>query len=180
VPKGRPALVDSTCPRWGEQAGDYAAVCRETGDVAHLAPSGTSSSATSAACLKPLRAAHPGPLVVIWDNGPAHGGEAVREYLATPDRSLRPIRLPAYSPDCNPDEAIWARAREEVTANTCLGTKAQVQARRPRFFAGLPARRPEAQSRCRRKLQALAEALLTPTARSQQEAPHVDPIGASV
>ncbi len=82
---------------------------------------GTSSSATSAAFLAQLRASHPEPLIVIWDNGPAHGGEDVRAYLATPVNDLRVLRLPAYSPDFNADEAIWAWAREEVTANTCLG-----------------------------------------------------------
>jgi transposase len=131
---GRPALVDSTCPRWGEKASDYSAVCLETGATEHMALTGASSSATSAAFLKQLRANHPEPLVVIWDNGPAHGGDAVRAYLATPDLGLRPVRLPAYSPDFNPDEAIWAWAREEVTANTCLGTKAAVQEARQRFF----------------------------------------------
>ena len=25
----------------------------------------------------------PGPLIVIWDNGPAHGGDVLRTYLAT-------------------------------------------------------------------------------------------------
>jgi transposase len=141
---------------------------------------GTSSSATSAALLKQLRANHAGPLVVIWDNGPAHGGAAVRDYLATPTLGLRLVRLPAYSPDFNPDEAIWAWAREEVTANTCLGSKAAVQERMQRFFAGLPARTTEVQSRCRRKLQALAEVLVVPASVSQHEAHHVDPIGASV
>ncbi len=169
--KGQPALADSTCPRWGEQARDYSAVCLETGEVEHLALAGTSSSATSAAFLRQLRANHPGPLVVIWDNGPAHGGDAVREYLTTPDLGLRLARLPAYSPDCNPDEAIWAWAREEVTANTCLGTKAKVQERMGAFFAGLPARTAEVQSRCRRKLQALAESLTAPSPESHPEAP---------
>ena len=159
VLKGQPALVDSTCPRRGERASYYSAICLETGEVEHMELTGTSSSATSAAFLKQLCANHPGPLIVIWDNGPAHGGDAVREYLATPDLALRLVRLPAYSPDFNPDEAIWAWAREEVTANTCLGTKAAVQARMQRFFAGLPARAAEVQSRCRRKLQALAETL---------------------
>ena len=42
----------------------------------------------------------------------------MREYLATPDNALRVLRLPAYSPDLNADEAIWSWAREEVTANT--------------------------------------------------------------
>jgi len=180
VLKGRPALVDSTCPRWGEKASYYSAVCLETGETEYMELTGTSSSATSAAFLEQLRANYPGPLVVIWDNGPAHGGEAVHDYLTTPDLALRLVRLPAYSPDFNPDEAIWAWAREEVTANTCLGTQAQVQEQLQRFFAGLSARIPEVQSRCRRKLQALAEALLTPTSESHQEAHHVDPIGASV
>lgn len=180
VLKGHPALVDSSCPRWGEKASYYSAVCLETGEVEHLELTGTSSSATSAAFLRQLRANHAGPLVVIWDNGPAHGGEAVRDYLATPDLALRLVRLPAYSPDFNPDEAIWAWAREEVTANTCLGSKAAVQERMQRFFAGLPTRIAEVQSRCRRKLQALAEALPLPSPDAHQEAPYVDLIGASV
>jgi len=127
VLKGQPTLVDSTCPRRGEQASDYSAVCLETGEVEHLALAGTSSSATSATFLRQLRVNHAGPLVIIRDNGPAHGGEAVREYLATPALGLRLVRLPAYSPDCNPDEALRAWAREEVTANTGLSTKAEVQ-----------------------------------------------------
>jgi len=106
VRKGHPALVDSTCPRWGEKASYYSAVCLETREVEHMELTGTSSSATSAAFLRQLRANHAGPLIVIWDNGPAHGGDAVRDYLTTPDLALRLVRLPAYSPDCNPDEAI--------------------------------------------------------------------------
>ncbi len=180
VLKGRPALVDSTCPRWGEQASYYSAVCLETGETDYMELTGTSSSATSAAFLRQLRANHPGPLIVIGDNGPAHGGEAVRDYLATPDLGLRVLRLPAYSPDFNPDEAIWAWAREEVTANTCLATKAAVQTRMQQFFAGLATRTAEVQSRCRRKLQALAEALPVPASESHPQARHVDPIGASV
>jgi transposase len=173
VLKGQPALADSTCPRWGEKASYYSAVCLETGEVEHMELTGTSTSATSAAFLRQLRAAHAGPLIVIWDNGPAHGGDAMRDYLATPDLDLRVLRLPAYSPDFNPDEAIWAWAREEVTANTCLGTKAKVQERMAHFFAGLADRTAEVQSRCRRKLQALAEAVAEPAPASLQEADHV-------
>jgi len=171
VPKGRPALVDATCPRWGEKASYYSAVCLETGEVEHMELTGMSSSATSATFLRQLLANHPGPLIVIGDNGPAHGGEAVREYLATPDLALRLVRLPAYSPDFNPDEAIWAWARAEVTANTCLGSKAAVQERMARFFAGLAARTVEVQSRCRRTLQALAEAVVVPSPEPHPQGP---------
>ena len=47
---------------------------------------GNSNSGTSAAFLEQLRERHTGPLSVIWDNAPAHRGEAVREYLRTPGR----------------------------------------------------------------------------------------------
>ena len=180
VLKGHPALADSTCPRWGEKASYYSAVCLETGEVEHMELTGTSTSATSAAFLKQLRERHRGPLVVIWDNGSAHGGDAVRDYLATPALALRAIRLPAYSPDFNPDEAIWAWAREEVTANICLGTKAKVQEKMAHFFDGLKDRTAEVQSRCRRKLQALAETVNLTSSAAHQHAPHVDLIGASV
>ena len=181
VLKGHPALVDSTCPRWGEKASYSSAVCLETGEVEHMDLTGTSSSATSAAFLAHLRAQHPEPLLIIWDNGPAHGGEAMRSYLATPDVALQICRLPAYSPDFNADEAIWAWVREEVTANTCLGTQAAVQEQVGAFLDGLTSRTAEVKTRCRTKLQALAEALTSDAA--AQEGPAVDHVvltGASV
>jgi transposase len=67
---------------------------------------GNSNAQTSVAFLRQLRAAHAGPLSVVWDNGPAHGGDPLRVYLATPVLHLRLVRLPAYSPDFNGDEAI--------------------------------------------------------------------------
>ncbi len=117
---------------------------------------------------------------MIWDNGPAHGGADVRDDLATPESDLRVIRLPAYSPDFNADEAIWAWAREEVTANTCLGTKAKVQEQMQRFCDGLKDRTVEVQSRCRTALQALVETAAGPADDSATAHTHVDLTCASV
>ena len=180
VLKGHPALVDSTSPRWGEKASYYSAVCLETAEVEYMELTGNSTAETSTAFLQQLRAHHPGPLIVIWDNGPAHGGEAIRTYLATPGLDLRLVRLPAYSPDFNPDEAIWGWAREEVTGNTCLGTKALVQEKMTEFFAGLTARTAEIKTRCRTKLQALAEALPAPPTDPHHAIPHGNSICALV
>ena len=171
VLKGELAEVDSTCPRWGEKASYYSAVCPETGDVAALPLDGTSSAETSVAFLQHLRATFPGPLIIIWDNSPVHGGDALRTYLATPDLDLRLVRLPAYSPDFNADEAIWAWIREEVTANTCFGTKAKVQAAVDRFFQEVSTRTAEVKQRCRSALQAAADALT-----ADQDPCYVDPI----
>src|SRR5438270_12803869 len=107
VLRGQPALVDSSSPRWGEKASYYSGVCLETGEVEIMELEGNSSAATSVTFLQQLRAHHPEPLIIIWDNGPAHGGDPLRAYLSTPNLRLRLVRLPAYSPDFNADEHIW-------------------------------------------------------------------------
>jgi transposase len=159
VLKGIPALVDSTSPRYGETASYYSAVCLETGEVEAMPLEGNSSAETSVTFLQQVRAHHTGPLVIYWDNAPAHGGDPLRAYLRTPDLHLRLVRLPAYSPDFNADEHIWAWVREEVTANTCFGTAAKVRAAVDPFFAGLAVRKDEVSRRCRTELQSRTEAL---------------------
>ena len=160
VLKGQPALVDSTSPRYGEKAGYYSAVCLETGEVEWMELEGNSNAWTSVDFLKQLRGKHPGPLRVIWDNAPAHRGEAVREYLRTPELELRLVNLPGYSPDFNADEAIWGWAREEATGNLCLGSRAAVQDRVGKFLAGLSSRKDEVRRRCRTVLQSRADPFL--------------------
>ena len=103
VLKGEPALVDSTSPRWGEKASYYSAVCLETGEVELMELEGNSNAETSTAFLKQLLEKHTGRLIVLWDNAPAHRGDAMRAYLATPDLGLRLVNLPGYSPDFNAD-----------------------------------------------------------------------------
>jgi transposase len=174
VLKGEPALVDSTSPRWGEKASYYAAVCLETGEVETMELEDTSTAVTSAAFLAQLRAHHAEPLIVIWDNGPAHRGEAIRDFLATPGARLHLVNLPAYSPDFNPDEAIWKWARAEVTANRCLGTKASVQGEMARFFQGLAERVDEVKSRCHSALQERAATLSAASTTVAQPPTHAD------
>ena len=171
--KGKPALVDSNSPRYGEKASYYSAVCLETGEVEWMELEGNSNSGTSVAFLTQLKEKHPGPLRVIWDNAPAHRGEAVREYLRTPELELRLVNLPGYSPDFNADEAIWGWAREEATGNLCLGSRAAVQERVGKFLAGLSSRKDEVRRRCRTVLQSRAETL----PRDGTPAPIGDPAG---
>ena len=159
VLKGKPALVDSNSPRYGEKASYYSAVCLETGEVEWMELEGNSNSGTSVAFLTQLKEKRPGPLRVIWDNAPAHRGEAVREYLRTPELELRLVNLPGYRPDFNADEAIWGWAREEATGNLCLGSRAAVQERVGKFLAGLSSRKDEVRRRCRTVLQSRTETL---------------------
>ena len=180
VLRGEPALADSTSPRLGEKATYYSGVCLETGEVEAVIVAGSCTADTSTAFLRQLRANHSEPLIVIWDNSPVHRGPEIREYLTTPNLRLRLVALPAYSPDFNPDEAIWDWAREEVTANICFGTAAKVQDKLDCFFAGLSERTAEVQSRCRTTLQAQADALMAAAKELFGQMNHVDSTLASV
>ena len=73
-------------------------MCLETGEVEVMKPEGNGNSANSTAFLRQLRARRTEPLTVMWDNSPAHRGDALRTYLTTPSLNLRLVnpvsRLP--------------------------------------------------------------------------------------
>ena len=127
---------------------------------------GNSNSETSAAFLRQLQVRHTAPLTVIWDNSPAHRGDAIRAYLTTPGLNLRLVNLPSCSSDFNAliltNRAIWGWVRQEATANLCLGTRAAVREKVGGFFADLPHRREEVKRRCRTTLRARAVELTGP------------------
>ena len=47
-----------------------------------------------------------GEIMLLWDGGSIHQGEAVRAVLARHPR-LHVERFPAYAPELNPDEQVW-------------------------------------------------------------------------
>ena len=57
-----------------------------------------------------------GNVVVVWDGGGNHKGPAVRDLLRLNGR-LTLERLPAYSPDLNPVEAVWSWLKYGQLAN---------------------------------------------------------------
>ena len=160
VLRGEPALVDRPAPGWARRPPTTRRSAWRVARWRRWRWTENCTAETSAAFLPSCAPTIREPLIVIWDNGPAHRGQAIRDYLATPDLKLRLVALPGYSPDFNADEAIWDWAREEVTANTCLGTKAKVEEKMGSFFSGLAERTEEVKQRCRTVLQAKADALV--------------------
>ena len=59
-----------------------------------------------------------GPLVVIWDNLNTHLTAGMRRFIDA-RQWLTVFQLPAYSPDLNPVEGIWALVRHTM-ANTAF------------------------------------------------------------
>jgi transposase len=57
-----------------------------------------------------------GPVVVVWDGGPMHKGDAIRAVLRDfPRLSLE--RLPPYTPELNPVEYLWNHLKYGVLPN---------------------------------------------------------------
>ena len=152
VLKGKPELVDSNSPRYGEKASYYSAVCLETGEVEWMELEGNSNSGTSVAFLTQLKEKHPGPLRVIWDNAPAHRGETVREYLRTPEPELRLVNPREYG------GGHWQSVPGEQGGGA-EPAPAWAGERVGKFLAGLSSRKDEVRRRCRTVLQSRAETL---------------------
>jgi transposase len=57
-----------------------------------------------------------GPVLVIVDNHPVHRAKAVARFVDSTDGALRLYRLPAYSPQLNPDEWVWQNIKHDGVA----------------------------------------------------------------
>ena len=58
-------------------------------------------------------------LMLIWDGLPSHRSRLMTEYLQENRRRLAVTRLPAYAPDINPFESVWANISGRELANRC-------------------------------------------------------------
>jgi putative transposase len=65
------------------------------------------------------------PVNLIWDNLKAHKSTAMREFLTDQDW-LRVDYLPAYAPELNPVEGLWANLKGGELANRCCQTAEEV------------------------------------------------------
>jgi transposase len=68
--------------------------------------------------LRLLLRAIPGHLVVVWDRFGPHRSSLVRALCARSSR-LHLHHFPAYAPDFNPDEGVWANAKRTLANGRC-------------------------------------------------------------
>ena len=66
-----------------------------------------------AALLRHLR----GKMLVIWDGAPIHRSRRVGAFIAQHASRLQVERLPAYAPELNPAEYLWAHLKEHELGN---------------------------------------------------------------
>jgi hypothetical protein len=56
-------------------------------------------------------------VILIWDGLPSHRSRKMRQYLTQQEHWLSVIRLPAYAPELNPVESLWANILGHELAN---------------------------------------------------------------
>src|ERR687896_2179639 len=80
------------------------------------------NSADVVAFLEHLLREVPGRMVMIWDGAPIHRSHLIQKFLANgAAQRLHVERLPAYAPELNPREGVWAQLKGVELRNVCCG-----------------------------------------------------------
>ena len=61
----------------------------------------------------------PGNLLIVWDGLPGHRSRAVWEFIRQQRGRIWVEFLPAYAPELNPVEYIWAYWKQHALPNVC-------------------------------------------------------------
>ena len=84
------------------------------------AQEGAINSADVVAFLEHLLREVPGRMIIIWDGAPIHRSRVIKEFLANGAAPrLHLERLPAYAPELNPGEGLWAQLKGVELGNLC-------------------------------------------------------------
>jgi hypothetical protein len=96
-------------------------------------PDGSFKSVQVAAFLRELLRKIPGKVIVVWDNGSMHKGQAMRDLLAEFPR-LSVEWLPPYAPELNPVEQVWSHLKFGELCNYIAGDLQTLDVTASRFM----------------------------------------------
>jgi transposase len=78
------------------------------------------NSADVVAFLEHLLRKVPGRMIIMWDGAPIHRRRVIKTCLANgAAQRLHLERLPAYAPELNPGEGLWAQLKGVELRNVC-------------------------------------------------------------
>ena len=94
----------------------YGALDLKTGQQTAMASPVMTALATLLFLQILLRAYPDQPIFLLWDRGPWHKGQALRDFLAANPR-LQVMCFPPGCPDLNPQEHVWKAGRSAISHN---------------------------------------------------------------
>ena len=130
APKGRTPVLRHRFRRW--QRISMAGLCCYGPDrlrarlAFHAQPGAYTTEALIAVIGELRRFLHGAKVTLLWDNLPAHRSKAMRQFLATQRGWLVVEYLPAYAPELNPVEGLWANLKAVELANLVADTLQEV------------------------------------------------------
>jgi putative transposase len=98
--------------------------------IVHRGRKGERRSFSEADYATAIAAAHQqlrAPIILIWDNLNTHLSARMRTFIDAHADWLTVVRLPAYAPDLNPVEGVWAQMKNGL-GNLSAGTVDQLAA----------------------------------------------------
>lgn len=99
---------------------------RRLGCYHYLQPNEAINDTVIVAVLKQLRRHFRGPIVLLWDRLGSHRSAFLNDYLATVP-NLHIEFFPAYAPELNPVEALWADTKCHDLAHFCPHDVAELE-----------------------------------------------------
>lgn len=114
-------LQQLSAPRHGIQPAKLSAISAVTPNphaYLHLV-AGTIASGEVIRFVRHLLRGIPGPVFLFWDGFNPHRSRRARAALAEHRGRLRVYRLPAYAPELNPDEWLWAWLKQHALRGLC-------------------------------------------------------------
>jgi len=95
----------------------------ETGDLHYQVQGSSYHGEDIVRCLRQVRETYPTTVTLIWDGASIHRGEAVKTFLQAENHGVIQLeQLPAYRPELNADEQVWASVKEHELQNLCCKT----------------------------------------------------------
>lgn len=120
APRGKTPVIAST-GSWKNLSLMAAILCTPAGRKPRLflkSIPGTVHAKDVLAYLRDLKRHRAGrKILLFWDGLAAHRARTVRRYLKENKSWLRVVRLPAYAPELNPPEYLWAAMKTKYLAN---------------------------------------------------------------
>jgi transposase len=133
--RGQRLWVASRSPGLSARVSFYGLDLYNEGQV-RLWPFARANGELTVEVLRRLRAEWPDrKLLVLWDGAPYHRAKVVRQGAS--ELGIDLVRLPGYSPDLRPVEALWRWLREDVTDHPCHASADDLTRRAADFEARL-------------------------------------------
>ena len=113
APRGKQPTIKTSGNRKSYKV--FGAIEYGSGKLHYKGHTGKLNAETYIDFLKYVLRSKRGHVIIIHDGAPYHRAKAVKEFIKSKKERLTAKQLPAYSPDFNPIERLWRKAKRDGT-----------------------------------------------------------------